>query len=301
MTSRALQRWRYFCSDAWDEWRHSPVVNLLALATLAAALFLAGLVLLVVRNVEGRVAALGRHVGLEVYLTDDLDAAGRAALERELGGLPFVERVTYVDQDEALRRYRRYAADMAALVNELGANPLPASFEVALAHGPEASDAARAVARRLDGRPGVEEVRFNRELVDRLEGLLGLARRGGGVFAALVFLAVILVMASVLRLAVLARRDEIDIMQLVGATPAFIRGPFLVAGAAQALLASAAALLLIEVARRTSLAWAARDGMTALAELVCGQGLSWTSCALVGLVGLVVSLAGSWFAVARGH
>jgi cell division transport system permease protein len=296
---RLLYRWRYFCADAWDEWRHSPAVNLLALATLTSALFLAGLVLLVVRNVEGRVVALRQDVGLEIYVTDDLADPERQALEQELRDLPLVARVTYVDKDEALRRYRRYAADMAALVNELGTNPLPASFEVALARDPGSSDAARAIARRLAGRPGVEEVRFNRELLERLEGLLALARRGGGAFAALVFLAVILVMASVLRLAVLARRDEIDIMQLVGATPTFIRGPFLVAGAAQGLLAAAAALVLVELGRRTGLAWAARDGMTSLAELICGQALSLASCGLVVLVGLAVSLAGSWFAVAR--
>ncbi len=111
-------RLRYFCSDAWDEWRHSLAVNLMALMTLVSALFVAGLIMLIVANVEHRVAALRDEVKVEVFLQDGQDDGARHALVRQLRGRAGVQRVDYVDKDEALRRYREWASDLAELVNE---------------------------------------------------------------------------------------------------------------------------------------------------------------------------------------
>jgi len=290
-----LYRVRYFCSDAWDEWRHSLGVNLMALLTLVSALFLAGLIMLVVTNIGGHVETLRDEVKVEVYLYDG-DEAERLALADRLRGHERVERVEYVDKDEALRRYHEWASELADLVGELETNPLPASFEVYLTPGDGTADAAGALAAGLKGEPAVEDVRVNLDWLRRLEELLGLARVGGGVLVALVFLAVVFVMGSVLRLAVYARRQEIGIMQLVGATPAFIRGPYLVAGAVQGLVASVLALALVEVVRSSSAASLGRNGV-ALLDLVAARSLPLGTASFLLLLGLVVSLAGSYVSV----
>lgn len=295
---RAWFRLRFFVSDAWDEWRHSPGVNLLALATLGTTLFIAGLVMLVLTNVERRVERLREDVRLQVFLADEISPADRDALRDDLAASPGVARVEYVDKDEALRRYRAWAGSTAALVDELRENPLPASLEVFLVAGGDAEERGAAIFNAVSRRPGVEEVRFDRELLRRLESLLDLARAGGTGLMVLVFGAVIFVMASVLRLAVYARRTEIDIMLLVGATPAFIRGPFLVAGAAQGVLSSALALVAVEAVRRFVLS-SGRDGSAALVDLVAAAPLPLQAAALLAGAGLAVSLAGSWFAVRR--
>lgn len=290
-----FHRLRYFVSDAWDEWRHSLGVNLMALATLVAALFLAGLILLVVNNIDRRVTALREDVRVEIYLTDDLSEQQREALGGELRGLPQVERVEYVDKDEALRRYRSWAADLAQLVQELDSNPLPASFELFIAPGPSAVDSAAAISKRMADRPGIEEIRFNRGWLEQLESLLQLARTGGGAFLALVFLSVVCVMGSVLRLAVFARREEIEIMQLVGATPMFIRGPYLMAGALQGLLAALLSLGLVEAVRRAAVAWG--GAAHPLSELLVGQPLAPPAMLVLILLGLVVAMVGSFVSV----
>ena len=92
----ALHRLRYFCGDAWDEWRHSPGVNLLALTTLTAALFLAGLVLLMLTSVQARVDWLRADVPIVVYLADDLDANGVETLRSELERLEGVAGVDFI-------------------------------------------------------------------------------------------------------------------------------------------------------------------------------------------------------------
>ena len=295
---RTLHRLRYFASDAWDEWRHSPGVNLLAVATLASTLFLAGLVMLVLANVEQRVRLLHEEVNVQVFLDDGTSDAALSDLQAELSTLDGVTGVEYVSKEEALRRYRVWAADMAQLADELDVNPLPASFELTLRAGPGAEQMAATVVVEMTGRAGVEEVRFNRDWLRRLEALLDLARVGGTGLALVVFAAVVFVMASVLRLAVYARRDEIDIMLLVGATPAFVRGPFLVAGLGQGVFASGLALLLVELVRRGALAYAG-SGTLVLLDLVAARPLTGGPSALLFGVGLLVSLAGAWFAVRR--
>jgi cell division transport system permease protein len=295
---RLVHRLRFFVTDAWDEWRHSPGVNLLAVATLASSLFLAGLVMLVIGNLSGRVDELRREVRVEVYLRDGVTDAARLEIEDRLTTLDGVRKVEYVDKAEALRRYREWAGEMAELADELDTNPLPASFEVFLRPDGGVDDLIVELHGRLDDRPGVEEVRFNRDWLRKLEALLHLARVGGTLLAILVFAAVAFVMASVLRLAVYARRDEIDIMLLVGATPAFVRGPFLVAGFVQGLLSSGLALLLVEGVRRAAQSWAATDSLVLL-DLVAERPVSAGTSGLLVLVGLTVSLLGSYFAVRR--
>jgi len=295
--SQRLHRLKFFVIDAWDEWRHSPGVNLLAVVTLASALFLAGLVTLVLGNVENRVDELRSDIRVQVFLVDGIDDEVRLTLGGELEGMQGVARVDYVNKQQALERYRDWAGDTAKLTEELETNPLPASFEVFLLPRPGVEQVGAGIAKRLNQREGVDEARFDRQWVHRLETVLDLARVGGGGLALLVFAAVAFVMASVLRLAVYARRNEIEIMLLVGATPAFVRGPYLVAGVGMGLASSALALLLVETARRGALAYAA-DRTMILLDLLA-QPMRADHVGLIIGVGLLVSLTGSYFAVRR--
>lgn len=296
--SRLVGRLRYFLSDAVDEWRFSPGVNFVAAATLAFALFIAGLILLVLSNVAGVLGSIQDEAPLQAFLKDGVASEARLALEEQIRAIPGVAQVRFVDKDEALRRFRASFGDLADLAGELGANPLPASLEASLVPGADGAGAADAVVRAVQGHEAVEEVRYDRAWRDRMDSLLRVARSGGAGLALIVFAAVAFVMANVLRLAVYARREEIEIMLLVGATPAFVRGPFLVAGFLQGLLASLAALGLVEAVRRGALAYlGSRPG--ALLDLAAGRPLVPSLTLLLAAVGLVVGLAGSYLAVRR--
>jgi len=293
---RIANRLRFFVADAWDEWRHSPGVNLLATVTLSATLALAGLVLLVLSNLERELELQRADVRVHVFLRDDADPEAVDALAAELSAMPGVAGVDRVDQEEALRRYREWAGSLAGLADELATNPLPASLEVTLVPGPQAQEQGEAILAAVRGRPAVEEGRFERDWLAKLEALLDLARLGGSGLALVVFGAVIFVMASVLRLAVYARKDEIEIMLLVGATPAFVRGPFLVAGLGQGIVASVLALGIVEGARLWTLSHGQAQSV-ALIRLIVDRPLPATESVLVVLAGLAVSLASAFFAV----
>ena len=294
--SRVLGRLRYFVSDAWDEWRASPGVNLLATTMLAVSLFGAGLVLLILFNLAGSIGKLRQEAPVMVFLKDGLSETTRAEIVAEIRAVPGIDSVSYVDKDEALRRFRASFGDLAGLAGDLNENPLPASFEAFSTATPDGEAAPDAVAKALADREGVEEVRHDRAWLDRVTGMLKAARVGGSAVAVLVFAAVAFIIAAVMRLAVYARRDEIQIMQLVGASPSFVRGPFVVAGIGHGLVASGVAILLVEAARRAFLRYAG-ELPGGLVPALAGKPLGFEVAALLVIVGLGVSVMGALLAV----
>lgn len=140
--SPVIAHLRYFVSDAVDEWRHSPGPNLLATATLAAVMFVAGLNFLILANLKAHVGRWKNDLRVSVYLVDGARAADVDALYAKISAVPGVARVERVDKDEALRRFRASFRDLADVPAELETNPLPASLEVVLDSGPQARDTA---------------------------------------------------------------------------------------------------------------------------------------------------------------
>jgi cell division transport system permease protein len=294
--SSVLAHVRYFVTDAVDEWRHAPGPNVLATATIAAVLFVAGSNLLLVANLSSNVARWKNDLRVSVYLAEDAAPAAVDALEASLAARPGVGRVELVSKEEALRRFRASFPDRANVPADLGSNPLPASLEVILIPGPTARTTASEVGAAARGSSAVEDVRYDQAFLDRIDALLGIAWWGGGVFGVVVFAAVAFVVAGVLRLTVYARRDEIDIMLLVGASPAFVRGPFLVAGLAQGLGGGLCALFLVEAARRAAVAYAGPHP-GGLLDFLAGRPLPSGPSVVLLAIGGALGFVSAWFAV----
>lgn len=294
--SPVLGHLRYFVADAVDEWRHSPGPNLLATATLAAVLFVAGLNLLLLANLKAHVGRWKNDLRVSVYLVDGAAGADVEALAARVAAVRGVAKVERVGKDEALRRFKASFADLADVTSELPSNPLPASLEVLLESGPEARGAASEVGKAVAGAAVVEEVRYDQAFLDRIEAVLDVARWGGAGLGVVVLVAVAFVVSGVLRLTVYARRDEIDIMHLVGAPPMLVRGPFLVAGVGQGLAGGLLAIFLVEAVRRAAHAYLGSHPGE-LIELAAGRGLPAGSASFVVLVGASLGFVSAWFAV----
>jgi cell division transport system permease protein len=218
--------------------------GILSTATIAVALFVLGGFLLATSNLRRLSEEWGRSAEMSVYLDDDATPADRAALERLLAPGEIVAGVQYVSKDQALDRFRTTFADLAGAVDTVDGNPLPASYEVRLQAAPGTQEAIAGLATRLEQASGVSDVRYDRQWLDRLLSAVTVVRAVGALLAALLTIAAALTVANVVRLALYARRDEIEIMQLVGAPQGYIRGPFVMEGVLQggigALLALAA-------------------------------------------------------------
>jgi cell division transport system permease protein len=221
--------------------------GLLAIAIIAAAVFIAGAVLLVSINVDRILERLAATAELTIYLKPGDGATERAAVTAVLGSHPAVTSSNFVGADAALDRFRRELPELAALVGTLDENPLPSAFDVRLRDG--ATDAETgSLVQALQKTGVVEDVRYDRRIFDRLSDGLRILRQGGFILAAIIVLTAIVTITSVLRLAYLQRRDETAVLFLLGMPPSAIRGPFVVEGMLQTLAGALLAVLLLWVA-----------------------------------------------------
>ncbi|HNV03786.1 MAG TPA: permease-like cell division protein FtsX [Vicinamibacterales bacterium] len=235
---------RYCLEEALASlWRQRWSAGLSVLA-IAAALLVLGVFLLVTVNLDRAVARWSAAAEFSVYLRDDIAQDQRAALNAMLEGHPAVASRDYVSKADAARRFARDFPDLAEGLAELPQNPLPASIEVRLRAGRTDSATVDALAQQLRGAAGVADVRFDRRWLERLGGIVKGLAWAGWMLGAVLLTAAILTVATVVRLALHARRDEVDIMQLMGAPIGLLRGPLvaegLLQGGAGALVALAA-------------------------------------------------------------
>jgi cell division transport system permease protein len=217
----------------------------LSTATIAVALFVLGAFLIATSNLERLGREWSNSAQMSVYLADGVTGAERAVIERTLAPGDIVASVQYVSKADALARFKKTFSDLTSTIDGLGENPLPASFEVQLQGGANAAvDILVAELRQL---PGVADVRYDREWLARLVAAIDGIRLVGGVLGLLLTLAAALTVANVVRLGLYARRDELDIMELVGAPRAYVQGPFVMEGTLHGGLGAVVALVALGV------------------------------------------------------
>jgi len=204
----------------------------LAMLTIAAGLFVLGFFLVVNANLQRLMARWSEAAELSVFVKDDVLPAQIAAIERQVDQSGLAIGRTFVSKPDAAARFRQDFPDLGRTADQIGGNPFPASIDVRL--NPAASgESVDALATTLSSAPGVADLRYDRRLLTRLRGLVRTVRTVALVIVSLLALAAALTVASVVRLAVQARREEIEIMQLVGAPLGFVRGPFVAEGVLQ--------------------------------------------------------------------
>src|SRR5205823_1245249 len=187
----------------------------------------------------------GKDVEVIVYLEDGVAPARVRKIAEAVGKLPGVTGVRAIDGKEAYDRLRRSLGDRGALLDGIEETLLPASLEVSLKDGIAGAKRLEPELARLARAPGVDEVERMGDWVDRLLAVGRFLRLGGFVLALLVGMACLYVVSSTIRLGVFARREEIEILKLVGATDGFVKGPFLVEGAVQGMVGAGLALALL--------------------------------------------------------
>ncbi|HZI11792.1 MAG TPA: permease-like cell division protein FtsX [Myxococcus sp.] len=238
----ALAKAAYFWRSAAVGLKHSPFVHFIAVTTIAIALFSAGLARSGARMLDNLLASLGGEVEVTVYLAPELgedEVHGVRTRVEELSG----GQVTVVPPDAALSRLRTELGDLGDALAELPENPLPASLELRVPPEKRTPGALQALAKELRAEPGVAGVDYGEAAVERLSAIARALRFGMLVAFAVVLGATIIIVAATLQLAIYARRGEIEIQKLVGATDRFVKAPFLLEGLLQGVLGAGVALL----------------------------------------------------------
>ncbi|MBS1818126.1 MAG: ABC transporter permease [Acidobacteria bacterium] len=217
--------------------------SLLSTATIAIALFVTGAFLVVTSNLERLAQEWSGAAEMSVYLADQVTGTDRASIERTLRAAPVVLDVQFVSKEQALGRFRQTFPDLAGTLGSLDENPLPASLEVRLQSSADAQQGIDALVSSVRTMSGVSDVRYDKEWLDRLLRGLRVLRVVGFSLAGALILAAALTIGNVVRLALNARHDEIEIMHLVGAPTTYVRGPFVMEGALHGGLGALVALV----------------------------------------------------------
>ncbi len=294
----ALRALAYFLEEALTSLLRSRLISALSIGTIGVSLFVLGAFLTVASNLNAVVARWTQKVQVTVYLRDDAEPRARALLRERLHEDAAVASFDAVGRDEALARFRALFRDLRTLPDDLGENPFPESIEITLKPERQSADEVRRLAAELQAAPGVEEVHYDLLWIQRLATAVRLVRGLGGVLGGILALAGVFTISNVIRLTVYARQDELDIMRLVGATRAYVRGPFVVEGMLQGGLGGLLAVGLLYVSIRvfTTDVLAASDLLGRSSVLLPAE-----VCLVLVLGGMAVGLVGSLVSLGRSQ
>ncbi|MDY4697521.1 MAG: permease-like cell division protein FtsX [Selenomonas montiformis] len=222
-----LRTGEYFIQEVFRSLRRNNWMSFASVGTVAVSLFVLGVFLLLVMNMNRLASMLESEVQISVYLEDGIKAGDRRDLQQDIANMQGIETVKFVSREEAKQRLSERLGDQKYLLDALGdKNPLPDSFEVTVIHPDMVETAANAIA-RMDG---VESAKYGQDVVRHLFDITRLIRIFGLVLMLLLAGATLFIISNTIRLTVFARRKEIAIMKYVGATDWFIRWPFLMEG-----------------------------------------------------------------------
>ena len=224
-----IQTIQYYLREVFLSMIRNRWMTFASIGTVAVSLFVLGVFLVLVMNVNKMAATLESQVQISVYISDSLSADEVKDIDRIISSMKSVKSVDYVPREEALKILQERLGDNKKILDALGeSNPLPNSFQVTVNSATDVKKTAAAI----DDLYGVDEVKYGQDVAANLFELTHLMRFFGLILMALLLGATIFIISNTIRLTVFARRKEIAIMKYVGATDWFIRWPFILEGIA---------------------------------------------------------------------
>jgi cell division transport system permease protein len=219
--------------------RRAPFLSLSSVAVMGLSLFVLGIFLLITVNLRSAIVAVQKQVEVVVFVGEGIRDAELQSLDRFLREHPGVMDVRYLTRDEALAKFRAELNEKEYLLEALETNPLPDTFEIALFDDWKSTERIGMLAEQIEGMAGVDEVKYGREWVGRLNRVIMILVVVDFFLGSVVALSSLLVVANTVKLTLIARRDMIDLMKMIGATAGVIRRPFVIEGVLQGAFAAA--------------------------------------------------------------
>jgi cell division transport system permease protein len=278
--------------EALLSFRRTPALSVLSVVAIAFSLFTVGLFGLVALNLRQALRGVEERVEVVAFLFRGTAPEAVTLASQDIAQFPEVGDVTFVSEEQALAQARRELVEFKDAYRDLQVNPLPASLAIGLKEGFRDAAHVAAVAERVKGFAFVEDVRYGRDWVERLDQLRSTSTIVGLLIGAAFALVAIVIIGVTIRLTILQRAREIAVMRVVGASNWFVRGPFLLEGIVKGLLGGVLALVLSYVAY----ALFRGNGSGPLAGLVFFQPLHMLALLVFGVA---LGLLGSLVSVGR--
>lgn len=295
----------YFIKEAFINFKRNWSTSLGAVITIFLSLFVIGLFMLGTMVLNNVLGSYEDEVSISVYLADDASQTDIDSLQTYLEGIDEVKSVTWVSKEQALEDFASSNSTNPQIVEQLdGTNPLPASFRVELKDPQKVEDIANQILSNSAFTKVCEEpdnptdsIKYGQQTVQKLFQVINYVRAASIAIVALLIFVTFIFINNTIRLAILARRKEISIMRLVGASNGFIRGPFLMEGGLQAVIGAALAVLLLTMVK--DFAIPKLQASIAFLDFSIASGSFLQICFVLLAIGLVIGLFGSALAMRR--
>lgn len=240
MTS-VLNSMGYFFSETFQSLLRNKFMAVASVLTVTLSMFILGVFLSLVMNMNHMAAYLETQVEMSVYLRDGLTTEQVMNVGKRLKALPDMTEISFTDQDRAMVLFRERLGDQAQILDSVNGNPLPASYSLSFAN----PDALKSAAVIVGGFDEVDGVQYGQDIIEKLYQISRAIRLGGMLLIVFLAGAELFIISNTIRLTVFARRREIQIMKYVGATNSFIRWPFMLEGMIIGLIGSGLASLIL--------------------------------------------------------
>ncbi|MBW2603101.1 MAG: ABC transporter permease [Deltaproteobacteria bacterium] len=211
-------------------------LNTVTIVTIATAILIASAFALFFVNANAIVNSWKKGIRIMVYLEANSSEKKVADIKSKIEGMKGIKNVRFISKKEALERLKDQMKRQSSLLEDLKENPLPDAFEVRLTDDFQNQDKVETLADRLEALSPVNEVEYGQVWLGRFTNILNLFRLTGYAMGVLFFVATVLIVANTIRLVLYSRREEVEIMRLVGATDGFIKAPFYIEGLIQGAL-----------------------------------------------------------------
>ena len=217
----------------------------LSVATITISIFILGLFLMLFSNLNGFLSKLDDQVQLIVYLNDNITSSEREVLEDIISKSPFVKSITEVSKKIAWEEFQSNMSENLKPLLDIKFNPLPASYKIQFHEADSRLVHIRELSEKLKAKKGIESVEYGQEWIAKFEKFMFFSRLFLFAMGGLLCFGLILIISNTIRLSIYSRQDEIELMLLIGATPSFVKVPFLLEGVLQGFTGSILSLFLI--------------------------------------------------------
>ncbi|MDD5014258.1 MAG: permease-like cell division protein FtsX [Atribacterota bacterium] len=236
-----FENMRFYFREALLSFRRSALMSMATILSITTILIIIGMFLLISINSSLFLKNLESQLEIVVYLKDKISEIELNNLKSNIASIDGIKEVKFVSKEEAYQRLLKDLGEQKDILSTIEVNPLPASFEVQI----KDPKMIEQIANQITKFEKVEEVEYGRETAERLLNFTYLFRRAGILVLALLIFASILIISNIIKITVYARRNEIEIMSLAGATSWFIKWPFIIEGFLQGFISSILSIIIL--------------------------------------------------------